>query len=458
MPPLGHKSPAAEEKARQQQKRLAALSKRKIQEQQAVSLRSPSPEFLSKKKTKRSRSASFISASKVLKPHPTGPTAGVTTKTPTRPPKTPRSVTPAQPSAGVASPSINNTTESDEDTVVATETCFDTDTLAESFFTPENGIEVGPQEEFTLDDDDSTVPEDTDNMAPTKVNQRAQADITIYALNKLKKELSELKEENGHLQLQLGNQGKELSDVSGQYEKLKLELEKLRKRNSNCGGVSIDDYNAVKNDLDKVTKEYKSSKQAYDTLLKKHEGRKKVISDLKQRVQELEATVSRTQEGDGEELPRDMKDLMKELSEEKAKNLTLEKDVDRLKATVADCLSELRKKNKALKFEVAKEVLDPAKDAVKELVWRTTKLISSKKDTEVEGMTKTVYNAIKDARGFEDKESPDDYLTYEEFHRIYKDELLKYFNQIRQQTQTACQSAVLGTHIRIQSQRTLLHS
>ena len=149
----------------------------------------------------------------------------------------------------------------------------------------------------------------------------------------------------------------------------------------------------MKNDLAKVTKEYKSAKQAYDTLLKKYNGKKEVIADLKKRVEELEAKAA-----DVEELPPGVKDLMKELSEEKAKNHTLEQDVDKLKATVQDCLGELRKKKKALKFEVAKEVLDPAKDAIKELVWRTTKLISSKKDTEVDAMTKAVYDAIKDAR------------------------------------------------------------
>lgn len=438
-----HKSPEAEARAKQQQKKLAALTKRKQQERQAVALNS-CPPANTLKQAKKAKTASS-SVSKVLKPHAT---PGAATKTPTRAEKPPRSVTPAVPSVRVRPPSVINTgtdVQDDDDTV-------ESSTFANSFFPQGESFEGILQGKDTLEQEDDTVPQDDDDastvqedtMAPNKnkkTNDKGKADISVYALKQLKKKLEDLKEDNDLLNSQLAHQGKELSDVSGQYDLLQLEVKKAAKR-SNCDSVSIRDYNAVKSDLMKAQKEVQKYQKLYGTLEEKYEAKKKLVAALQKKVNELEENADA--DGGVEPAP-EVKDLMEALSKAQKENLGLKHCIDKLNKIVSECLGELKKKGKALKCEMAKEVVGPAKDALKEVVYRTTKLVNSKKDEELKAMMQQIYDEIKEERGFEDEDSPDDYCTFDDFHRIYKDELMKYFNQIRQQTQTACQSAVLGT-------------
>ena len=425
----------AQARARLNERKVAALRKRKKQEQQVVALHSsPPPTTLQSKKAKKA-----TSGSKVLKTH-TAP--GVGTKTPTRAARPPRSVTPAAPSGRESPPSVTNTGSSDDDDdETVQETILETSTFARSFFTQDESSESLPEAKLTLDQEDLTDHE-AEDTAHEDIATMPPANISPYKLDKLQKELESTKEQNLLLEQQLAHQGKELNDANGQYDELlkKYNEEKKKGVESNQGGVSTRAFDAVKSDLEKARKEAKSSKTAYAMLVKKYNAKKELVTRLQAKIQELESA-------EAPEPSSDAKKLQKEIHQVRQENVNLTGMVDKLKKTVQEAVNELKKKGKSLECEVASDVLQPAKDALKEIVYRTTKIVSSKKPEELKKMTRAVYNLIKDERGFEDEDSPDDLLSFDDFHRIYKDKLMTYFNSIRQQTQTACSNAVTGTYI-----------
>jgi hypothetical protein len=110
-----------------------------------------------------------------------------------------------------------------------------------------------------------------------------------------------------------------------------------------------------------------------------------------------------------------------------------------------EAYKELKKQGKSAQSEIKAQVNKAARDYVKDVVFRTTKLVSSKKPSEVTKFMSKVYDGIKDELGLVDKKS-DDYLDFDDFHRIYQGKLLGYMSTQRSNVQQACLKAVVGTY------------
>ena len=115
------------------------------------------------------------------------------------------------------------------------------------------------------------------------------------------------------------------------------------------------------------------------------------------------------------------------------------------------CYKVLREKGKAIEAEISPEVKKAARTELREVVFRKVKIVNSKnkKNDEVKDLIQMVYDGIKEERMFEVKTLPNstqknpDYLTFEEFQRIYQKDILQYFSTLRSTVQTACKDAVM---------------
>ena len=429
---------AAEEAARKKQNAVLALTKRKAAEQAAASAlnKSPPQQLLDAKRLRREQSASS-SSSRILKQHPATParhTAAHTVKTPVQSRKVaPRSVTPetaSVPATGQSvtytEPNVQNSCES-EDSSVDNDPCA----LEEAFDTIDrDDLEDDHQDHMTMADPKGS------HISLAEWH-KLPADITNYELEKLKEKLQETAEENGFLSQQLASQGKELNTISGKYDELlKSCPQNGNKPPSNKDNtVSAHDHRIATQDLGKARKELDKSKKLYDSLKAKYEKSQKALKALQAQVRDLKKQSD----------PKAHGDLMKQVSELTTENGELHASNEKLAAVLEEAMKELKTKGKALDCEVAEDVLTAAKTAVKDVVYRKVKLVTSKKLDEVKTFTKMVYDVIKGERGFEEKDTEDE-LSVEEFHRIYQKPLMAYFNNIRSNTQQYCLDTVVGKY------------
>ena len=117
--------------------------------------------------------------------------------------------------------------------------------------------------------------------------------------------------------------------------------------------------------------------------------------------------------------------------------------VDELEKLVDTYQTQLQKTGKSFEEEVDNDVLEEARCALKTVVFRKSKLISAKKESEVTKMTNAIYDLIKGKFGFEEKGS---LLSKLEFNRIYKKKLLVYYSGIRSTLQSSIKNAVYGEY------------
>ena len=144
-------------------------------------------------------------------------------------------------------------------------------------------------------------------------------------------------------------------------------------------------------------------------------------------------------------LAKKYNNLKSKFDEVKKDKKELEESNAALSKKLKEATARLQKSKLSCASEQSKEILSPVKEHMKDVIFRTTKLVSSKKESEVAKLTKRIFDGIKKERGFEDKKS-DDYLTLEEFHRIYKAPIMKHLSTLRSSTQTACGYAINGTY------------
>ena len=157
-------------------------------------------------------------------------------------------------------------------------------------------------------------------------------------------------------------------------------------------------------------------------------------------------------------LVEDMKRLTAESqnTEKKAKNmekqlLGMKKTNDRLLRSnqaltnkLEECHAALRRSGKASKSEINKEIEKESKEFMKDVTFRSVKLVTSRKEGEVKKLTDRIYEGIKGKIGLDDPNSGNA-LSKDEFHRIYHRVLLSYHSTLRSGVQTNCQNAVKGT-------------
>jgi regulator of replication initiation timing len=110
-----------------------------------------------------------------------------------------------------------------------------------------------------------------------------------------------------------------------------------------------------------------------------------------------------------------------------------------------EAYKELKKQGKSTSSEINAQVNNAARDYIKDVVFCTVKLVSSKKTSEVETFMRKVYDGIKHECGLDDNKS-EDYLDFEDFCHIYQASLLGYLSTQPSNVQQACLKAVVGTY------------
>lgn len=116
------------------------------------------------------------------------------------------------------------------------------------------------------------------------------------------------------------------------------------------------------------------------------------------------------------------------------------KENEKLREQNQQLLDALKSTGKAANIEMVDSVKQAAWNALRDVVWQKNKLVTSRKEQEVEKLTGDVYDLIVE----EKKVSFGPRFTKAEFHRIYQKNLMKHFSNIGSQTQTAVTNACFG--------------
>jgi DNA repair exonuclease SbcCD ATPase subunit len=277
---------------------------------------------------------------------------------------------------------------------------------------------------------------------------------------------------------------KKMTKKTEESKKLNQELKKLKAASKNPGTKTSDDMELHKRALDKCSKELHdcrvqlkayvdeensvktraaTSGKAHETSRKALEASKqentrltkllkKAQQDLKrqeaqasQLAQHQDTTTSSQPRGSSSKSAAAVKKLKETVRLRDATIQELTKERDDLTKKLQAAYEVMKKSNKTIKGEQNKQVLQAARVYVREVVFRTTKLVTKHSAAECRRFTKKVYDGIKKEVGFDGKKDSPDFLSYEDFHRIYLGELLYYLSSLRSTLQTRLQNCVLGT-------------
>ena len=135
--------------------------------------------------------------------------------------------------------------------------------------------------------------------------------------------------------------------------------------------------------------------------------------------------------------------LTKEKEDLKAKLAAVEKDYGDLNGKYNSMLTKLKATGKALKEEISGEVVKQAREYFKTHLWPMKKLVDFQDVDEVEAVTKSIYDGIKEDQQFE-KEGGRYQLDFDNFHRIYSKKIVEHISTMRSTCQTECKKAVMG--------------
>ena len=271
--------------------------------------------------------------------------------------------------------------------------------------------------------------------------------------------LQKLKKRNQELAKQLKVAQNEIGFYEKQNKSLKASLTKSKGKD---GGIELQhSLNKTKKALAEESKakqalqrDLRASQKANAELRKELDNAKAgndgdVPEDSKQRIYDLEQDLIAA--STFRERARDnMKEAVKERDAalKMCDDLRQSNEAKRLK--LEECYKVLREKGKAILAEVSPQVKQAARTELKEVVFRKVKIVNTKSKDGVEDLMKMVYNGIKEERMFEAKTLPNstqknpDYLTFDDFQRIYHKDLLQYFSTLCSTVQTACKEAVMG--------------
>lgn len=270
---------------------------------------------------------------------------------------------------------------------------------------------------------------------------------TNKELKTLKKELETLKtaQPDAAAAQELKTTKKELTITKTALSKANRELETLKKAPK---GKTSDENKALKEKLAKSLQDLKKCKEDLKKATEDVAKGKKAIQDLETKLEDAQGAdgddSSKATTAEYKALKKKHDQLVKQFSRTQKTNQSLVSKNQALEKQIQQYTTALKKSKKTCKAEQKSQILTPAKAYLKDVVFRTTKLCSSKVETEVNALAKKVYDGIKGDLGLGDKKGPD-YLPLEEFQRIYSGELLKYFSTQRSNVQSACLKAVIGT-------------
>ena len=267
------------------------------------------------------------------------------------------------------------------------------------------------------------------------------------------------------LQKKYENVMKELKIAKNAAKFLEDQNKSLKASRSQNRGKDGDNElkNALANSKAALAKEIKA-KQALERNLR---ASQKAFADLKK---ELDSKPVQTSgDADTEDLEKRVRDLEQELMAEEAfrekavlrmNDAVKEKDKalkmceelhksnEQKRSKLEECYKVLRQKGKAILAEISPQVKQAARAELKEVVFRKVKIVNTKSPDAVENFIGMIYDGIKEERMFEAKTLPNstqknpDYLTREEFQRIYQKDLLNYFSTLRSTVQTSCKEAI----------------
>jgi predicted nucleic acid-binding Zn-ribbon protein len=230
-----------------------------------------------------------------------------------------------------------------------------------------------------------------------------------------------------------------VEDLTKQLDAAKKSPQKeLQKRDSEIASLKSQ-LKGVQGALSKSKNEMKTTKAQ---LKKAQDDLKRALaSDSSQRSTRSGGSTSVTVKALQEKVKKGKQELLNMTSA----NRSLVATNNKLTKKLEEAYKELKKQGKSTKAEQNEGILKAARQYLKDIVFRTVKLVSSKKPAEVESFMRKVYYGIKSELGLEDEKS-DDSLDFEDFNRIYQSDLLSYFSTQRSNVQQACLKAVIGTY------------
>jgi chromosome segregation ATPase len=238
-----------------------------------------------------------------------------------------------------------------------------------------------------------------------------------------------------------GSDEKEVATLKTTVIKLKKEVENTKKASEKSLENTRKEIASLTSQLKKTQDELRKSKN--DVVALKVQL-KQAKSELKKALS-ADSSAKSTRSNGSAALQNKIKTLKKELKEMTDSNQKLIERNTTLNNKLQDAYNQLKKQGKTSKSEQNAQVLKAAKEYLREIVFRTTKLVHSKNKEEVQKFTKKIYDGIKEDLGLEDEHS-DDFLEYDDFHRIYQSSMLAYFSAQRCNVQQNCLKAIQGAY------------
>ncbi len=286
-----------------------------------------------------------------------------------------------------------------------------------------------------------------DLVLATKLN------AAIAAKEEMEKKLAELKTASTQ-------QGKRVKTLEQQLKNAKEDLKQRQGTSTTSQDTSAKDVTDLKKDNQKLSKDLVQAKKDTQTVSKELKSTEKDLTKAQKEVERLKkkdddastTTGSSKNSSRSANTLKRLKDKNTELTAEKAtlttENTDLKKRNQELVKKLELAKSVLQKAQKVLPEEVKDGIKNPARQYLKDYVFRTKKIVSASTENsdndEVKHLTKKIYNGIK--ADLELEKGGANELEYEEFHRIYKTEMTSYHSNLRSQTQTSCMRAAFGTY------------
>ncbi len=235
---------------------------------------------------------------------------------------------------------------------------------------------------------------------------------------------------------------------TAEIQRLTRENQKLSKDLAQCKK----DIDKAKRDLAQEQKDSQKLSRDLSSTEKDLTKAQKEVERLKKKDDDASTTTGTSKNSSRSALKR-LKDKNTALTAEKAtlttENADLKKRNQELVKRLEEAKKVLQKAQKVLPEEVKDGIKNPARQYLKDVVFRTKKIVSAStendpKNDEVRQLTKKIYDGIKVDCGL--VKGGDDELEFEEFHRIYKGEMTSYHSTLRSSTQTICMRAAFGTY------------
>ena len=175
------------------------------------------------------------------------------------------------------------------------------------------------------------------------------------------------------------------------------------------GGLKIDTYKALVDNCEESHKQI-------DDLTKQLSAANTLNGQLNKQIHDKDASMG-TKDTLIEQLTTRVQDSSKQIEAQTTEINRQTKQIEDLKEALNEALSQLKDAGKFSKHEQSNSVLEAIKLHVRLEVSRTVKFA---REAKLEAITREIYEDLKTGLGIGDETKPDDYVSQDEFVRIYQ--------------------------------------